>query len=478
MNFCPMWAAGSTSQLADFPVLAGIECLTILADNDENEASVDAASTAYWRWKDAGRDVRIRQPKERGDLNDIIRRVRVNENARTDFDPDADPLEEVPPKPRRTRPPPPGDAKKDRIQANPLQVAQSVADPTARIRLRTPLRPEIPLRHRRPQRHRQDIPDHRQRDGNGLRPQSHRRQACPPVRVWYWNGEDPHEEIERRIAATCIHYKIGPEDIEDRLFFDSGRDTEIIIASQTKSGALIATPIENALTDAMIDGQFDVLILDPFVSTHRVNENDNMAIDAVAKTFGRIAENANCAIELIHHVRKTNGQKSPQKMAAAPAPWSPPHDQSASSTTCRRMRRKAGIEIDRRRFFFRSDIGKANLAPPSEKAAWHNLASVPLGNGDRATSDGDIVGVVTAWEWPNAFEGVTATDLRAVQAEVRNGRWRENSQANDWVGIAVAKVLKLDPKDKAAKAKIRALMKTWIENGMFAVVTGLDENER
>ena len=75
MNFCPMWAAGSTSQLAKFPVLNGIECLTILADNDENEASVHAASSAYWRWKDAGRDVHIRQPKERGDLNDIIRRV-------------------------------------------------------------------------------------------------------------------------------------------------------------------------------------------------------------------------------------------------------------------------------------------------------------------------------------------------------------------------------------------------------------------
>ena len=75
MNFCPMWAAGSTTQLAKFPVLNGIECLTILADNDENEASVHAASSAYWRWKDAGRDVHIRQPKERGDLNDIIRRV-------------------------------------------------------------------------------------------------------------------------------------------------------------------------------------------------------------------------------------------------------------------------------------------------------------------------------------------------------------------------------------------------------------------
>ena len=75
MNFLPMWAAGSTSQMKDFPVLAGVECLTIVADNDENEASVKAASAAYWRWKDAGREVHIRQPKERGDLNDIRRRV-------------------------------------------------------------------------------------------------------------------------------------------------------------------------------------------------------------------------------------------------------------------------------------------------------------------------------------------------------------------------------------------------------------------
>ena len=36
-GFCPMWATGSTGTMAKFPVLDGIECLTILADNDENE---------------------------------------------------------------------------------------------------------------------------------------------------------------------------------------------------------------------------------------------------------------------------------------------------------------------------------------------------------------------------------------------------------------------------------------------------------
>jgi hypothetical protein len=44
------------------------------------------------------------------------------------------------------------------------------------------------------------------------------------------------------------------------------------------------------------------------------------------------------------------------------------------------------------------------------------------------------------------------------------------------VGIAVARVLKLDPKDKAARKKISGLMKIWIANGMFVEVTGKDQN--
>ena len=52
-------------------------------------------------------------------------------------------------------------------------------------------------------------------------------------------------------------------------------------------------PVEGALVAALTKGKFDVLILDPVIATHRVSENDNMAIDAVAKTFGRIAGRAN-----------------------------------------------------------------------------------------------------------------------------------------------------------------------------------------
>jgi hypothetical protein len=39
-----------------------------------------------------------------------------------------------------------------------------------------------------------------------------------PLRVWSWNGEDPREELERRLAAICLHYDVTPVDIGDRLF--------------------------------------------------------------------------------------------------------------------------------------------------------------------------------------------------------------------------------------------------------------------
>ena len=82
------------------------------------------------------------------------------------------------------------------------------------------------------------------------------RQRC---RVWYWNGEDPREETERRIAAICLHHGITAEEIEGWLFYDSGRDQPIVIAEQTKNGSIVARPVVRALVSAILDDKIDVL---------------------------------------------------------------------------------------------------------------------------------------------------------------------------------------------------------------------------
>ena len=68
----PTWSTGSTAIMAKFPVVAGIEALSILADNDPNGAGERAARELQTRWQSAGREARVWKPKTRGDLNDIL----------------------------------------------------------------------------------------------------------------------------------------------------------------------------------------------------------------------------------------------------------------------------------------------------------------------------------------------------------------------------------------------------------------------
>jgi hypothetical protein len=70
----PMWSCGSTSIIAKMPVVSGIECLTILADHDENGAGERAAHELEQRWREARREVLVVAPAAPGDFNDITMR--------------------------------------------------------------------------------------------------------------------------------------------------------------------------------------------------------------------------------------------------------------------------------------------------------------------------------------------------------------------------------------------------------------------
>jgi phage/plasmid primase-like uncharacterized protein len=71
----PAWAAASAGNMENFPVLPGIEALTILADNDANERGQDAAKQCAARWAKAGREVILYTPHETGcDFNDAVLR--------------------------------------------------------------------------------------------------------------------------------------------------------------------------------------------------------------------------------------------------------------------------------------------------------------------------------------------------------------------------------------------------------------------
>lgn len=306
--------------------------------------------------------------------------------------------------------------------------------------------------------------------------------AARDLRVWLWNGEDPVDEMERRIAATALHYDITAAELAGRLFVDSGREMEIVIATQTKEGTTVAAPVVDAMIEAIRTNKIDVVVIDPFVSSHRVSENDNGAIDRVAKTWGRIADITNCAVELVHHVRKTNGAEiSVEDGRGAVALLAATRSARVLNVMSEDEAAKANVE--NRRLHFRVTDGKASMSPPVERSDWHKMESVGLGNGHLG-ADGDSIGVVTTWEWPDAFDGIEAADLLKAQKAIDGGQWRENDQAGDWVGKPVALALDLDigsgrtseltKTQKAAKSKVKTLIRAWLTSGALVLVEAKD----
>jgi hypothetical protein len=301
------------------------------------------------------------------------------------------------------------------------------------------------------------------RDLLGVRPSER-------ANVWLWNGEDPLDELQRRITGAALHHGISPADIEGRLFVNSGRDTAIIIATETKDGTLINGPVVEEVVRTIRDHEIGLVVIDPFVSSHRVSENDNNKIDTVVKTWARIAEETDCAIDLVHHSRKTNGADATVEDArGASALNAAARSVRVLNSMTPKEAENAGVQNPRQ--YVRIENGKANLAPPSDKAKWFHLRSVSLGNGS-PSAPSDEVGVAEAWDWPNALAGVTDAHLRAVKQAFAGRPWRKDAQARDWAGHPVATGLGLNLHDAAHKAKVKRLIKDWLVNGMLAQTSG------
>lgn len=291
-----------------------------------------------------------------------------------------------------------------------------------------------------------------------------------PLTVWFYNLEDPAEETERRIHATAKWFKIKPEDVAEegatRLYIDSGRDQQCVIAHETPHGATISAPVVAQIKSEIKARDIDVLIIDPFVSSHEVSENDNRAIDKVAKQWGQIADECNCAINLVHHVRKGNGAETNAESARGAKSLT---DAARSVVVYNRMTEDeaglAGIPQDQRGFYFRTQNDKANLAPPA-KAQWFRMNNVDLANGDQ-------VGVACPWKWPELFDGISTAKAQAVQRAVAEGRFRKDPRSAEWVGHIVARTVGMDAEND--RKRITAVIKEWVKNGVLKEVEGLDE---
>jgi hypothetical protein len=298
-----------------------------------------------------------------------------------------------------------------------------------------------------------------------------------PLRVWIWNGEDPADETERRIAAVVLQHGIDPAELAGRLFVDTGREMPIKIATAGKAGTTVAVPVIEALIATITENRIDVLLIDPFVSSHDVAENDNGAIDAAVKAFAQVAHRTRCAILLVHHSRKLNGADADIDSArGGSAIAAAVRSARVLNVMSSNLAKSFGISESQRRFHVRVDDAKANLAPATA-ATWFRLTGVSLGNGTRERPE-DQVAAAEAWTPPDLLQGLPGDAFDRVRDAVAGKNLRADIQSPNWIGHTVGSALDLDPEDDQDLAKIKNALKIWLKSGALvrqkALIDGVE----
>jgi hypothetical protein len=292
-----------------------------------------------------------------------------------------------------------------------------------------------------------------------------------PLRVAYWNGEDPDDEIERRIAAACLRYEINPTGLHKQLFLGSRLTGRRRIAEIDRNGNVAFNTGMLAEIERLVGAlPIDVVILDPLVAFHRVPEGDNMAMEQVIKDgLGEIATRTNCCIELSQHTRKSShgqhGELTTDDSRGAGAITNAARSVRVLNRMSAEEAQLPKISAEERRLYLRVSRDKANLIPAT-KATWFQLVSIGLPNGDDIRH-GDQVQAIEAWDYPQPFDNVTTDDMRWARDAARQGSYRHDPRSADWFGYPLARRLGLDP--DADRKKLNAILRTWFANGVLAL---------
>jgi hypothetical protein len=206
--------------------------------------------------------------------------------------------------------------------------------------------------------------------------------------VWYYNTEDPRDEIQMRVAAICQHHGIDLESLKGKVKYSSGRDAPLELVSYTEDGRTAAINEDTCrmLINVIQNHKIKALILDPLIKTHSVSENSNSDMDLLMRALTRIAEEADCAVMVIHHSRKAGTSEKRMSMddgrgASAVACAARIIDVLNAMTSA--TARELGIEEKERWRYVELACAKRNMSPSESRSRWFRKEGVEIANGEQ-----------------------------------------------------------------------------------------------
>ena len=295
-----------------------------------------------------------------------------------------------------------------------------------------------------------------------------------PIKIsgptWIYNGEDPLDELQRRLAAIIIHWSLDPNIVGSRVFLNSGRTRRLIVA-QTMGDAVVATPDVEACIEQIKAHGIVAWTVDPFVRVHRVEENDNAQVDQVCDLFAQIADQTGCAINLVHHTRKQSqgqtghGPGDLDMARGASALGGAARVASTLMTMSPRDAEDLGVPSEDRRWYVRLDDAKGSMSPPAERARWFRRVSVDIPNGSGLGLSSDQVGVLEPWE-PRPKAPITMAKVLPVLRQIDEA-WQGGEPYNVATSSKRYVVNMMVDDHDWARVDARNIVKDWIANGVL-----------
>lgn len=293
-----------------------------------------------------------------------------------------------------------------------------------------------------------------------------------PQTVWYINLEDGDNVLVPRLMAMARDHRITDEEIGGRLIVDNS-DMKLVLASEDeRRRAALNEAAVTKIIRTIRTKQIDVVIIDPLVSAHKINENDNNGIDLVAKALARIARETNCALMVVHHMTKGKEERTSDNVRGA----------SALVNAARVVRvlnpmakdGELGVAKERAGFYFSMDDGKTNLAPAGKRMWFERFNYEGFSFDDRRRH------VVLVKEFVPSAPGAGDRLANLTEADIRaafgvGGPWRERGTGDRWAGYRLATHLGLGSGERAEKTALQQAIGRAIARGLLETFDDEDE---
>lgn len=208
-----------------------------------------------------------------------------------------------------------------------------------------------------------------------------------PFKTIIYNWEDDLDEMEKRLHATCATYGLDVQTVARSVLLWPG---EMMRFRLTNRENQVETADVREMARLTKGGSFDLVVMDPLISLHTADENDNMAMGEVMAAAAELARLADAACLIPTHTPKssksTGGAGSAEAFRGAGNIINSVRLAHTLFPADERDAAFYGLGEGFKDRYIRLDGAKNNLGPVRGKPAWFEKVSFPLPNGGTVQS--------------------------------------------------------------------------------------------